>query len=61
MILLQSESIPDSHPDFMAYTRGSSSDWGRYAKLTGDPGWSWKGIQPFLRKVRAVYVGRSES
>jgi len=38
-------------------TRGSSSDWDRYAKLTGDPGWSWKGIQPFLRKVHPVHFG----
>ncbi|KAF8154884.1 aryl-alcohol-oxidase from pleurotus Eryingii [Crassisporium funariophilum] len=36
--------------NFMAYTRGSSSDWDRYAKFTGDQGWSWDNIQPYIRK-----------
>ncbi|KAF5355485.1 hypothetical protein D9758_006359 [Tetrapyrgos nigripes] len=27
--------------NWMAYTRGSSDDWDRYAALTGDSGWSW--------------------
>ncbi|KAF5364408.1 hypothetical protein D9758_010695 [Tetrapyrgos nigripes] len=34
----------------MAYTRGSSEDWDRYADVTGDPGWSWDNVQPFIRK-----------
>ncbi|KAG5638849.1 hypothetical protein H0H81_009400 [Sphagnurus paluster] len=34
----------------LAYTRGSSDDYDRYAKLTGDAGWSWKNIQTYLRK-----------
>ncbi|KAL0564134.1 hypothetical protein V5O48_017921, partial [Marasmius crinis-equi] len=34
----------------MAYTRGSSEDWDRYARVTGDPGWSWDALQPYLRK-----------
>lgn len=37
--------------DGLAYTRGSSDDYDRYAKLTGDPGWSWNNILPYLRKV----------
>ncbi|KAF9004581.1 pyranose dehydrogenase [Cyathus striatus] len=36
--------------DAMFYTRGSSSDFDRFAKVTGDPGWSWNSIQPFIRK-----------
>ncbi|KDR73180.1 hypothetical protein GALMADRAFT_125264 [Galerina marginata CBS 339.88] len=36
--------------NFMAYLRGSSSDWNRYAALTGDKGWSWNAIQPYIRK-----------
>ncbi|KAK1227552.1 hypothetical protein PQX77_009460 [Marasmius sp. AFHP31] len=40
----------------MAYSRGSASDWDRYARVTGDPGWSfsftirWKAILPYFRK-----------
>ncbi|KAJ7201522.1 aryl-alcohol-oxidase from pleurotus Eryingii [Mycena rebaudengoi] len=36
--------------NYMAYTRGSSEEWDRYAKLSGDPGWSWAGIQKYIRK-----------
>ncbi|KAF9264085.1 pyranose dehydrogenase [Marasmius fiardii PR-910] len=34
----------------MMYTRGTKEDWDRYAKVTGDPGWSWDSIQPYIRK-----------
>ncbi|ESK84507.1 aryl-alcohol oxidase [Moniliophthora roreri MCA 2997] len=34
----------------MIYTRGSKGDWDRYAQVTGDSGWSWDGIQPYIRK-----------
>ncbi|KAG6919213.1 hypothetical protein DXG01_008005 [Tephrocybe rancida] len=34
----------------LAYTRGSSDDYDRYAKLTKDNGWSWNEIQKYLRK-----------
>ncbi|RDB26641.1 Pyranose dehydrogenase 3 [Hypsizygus marmoreus] len=34
----------------MFYTRGSSSDFNRFASATGDPGWSWDNIQPYIRK-----------
>ncbi|KAK7017372.1 mitochondrial choline dehydrogenase [Favolaschia claudopus] len=36
--------------NYMAYTRGSSEDWDRYARLTGDEGWSWRSIQKYLRR-----------
>ncbi|KIJ39434.1 GMC oxidoreductase [Sphaerobolus stellatus SS14] len=34
----------------MIYTRGSSDDYNRYAALTGNQGWSWDGLQPYIRK-----------
>ncbi|KNZ75849.1 Choline dehydrogenase, mitochondrial [Termitomyces sp. J132] len=34
----------------MIYTRGSSSDFNRFAKVTGDEGWSWNNIQKYIRK-----------
>ncbi|KAF8066690.1 pyranose dehydrogenase, partial [Lyophyllum atratum] len=34
----------------MFYTRGSSSDFNRFATVTGDSGWSWNQIQPYIRK-----------
>ncbi|KAF4610341.1 hypothetical protein D9613_010632 [Agrocybe pediades] len=34
----------------MVYTRGSSSDYDRFARVTGEPGWSWNALQPYIRK-----------
>ncbi|KAF5351054.1 hypothetical protein D9756_008218 [Leucocoprinus leucothites] len=34
----------------MVYTRGAASDYDRWAKVTGDPGWSWHKLQPYLDK-----------
>ncbi|PBK65509.1 alcohol oxidase [Armillaria solidipes] len=34
----------------MTYTRGSSEDYDRYAKVSGDDGWGWDGMQPYFRK-----------
>ncbi|KXN85893.1 Choline dehydrogenase, mitochondrial [Leucoagaricus sp. SymC.cos] len=39
-----------SSVNFMAYLRGSSEDWDRYAAITGDEGWSWDAIQPYIRR-----------
>ncbi|KAJ7135916.1 aryl-alcohol oxidase precursor [Mycena epipterygia] len=36
--------------NYMAYTRGSSEEWDRYASLSGDSGWSWTNIQQYVRK-----------
>ncbi|KAG5642264.1 hypothetical protein DXG03_003341 [Asterophora parasitica] len=33
----------------MFYTRGSSSDFDRFARVTGNPGWSWENLQPYIR------------
>ncbi|EAU89943.2 aryl-alcohol oxidase [Coprinopsis cinerea okayama7 len=35
----------------MFYVRGSSSDYDRWAKVTGDDGWSWKKILPYVFKT----------
>ena len=40
--------------DFMAYCRGSKDDWDRFARVTGDQGWSWSSILPYAKKVRMV-------
>jgi len=42
--------------DGMVYTRGSSSDYDRFAEYSGDPGWSWDNIQQYLRKVGVTYL-----
>ncbi|KAJ7475197.1 aryl-alcohol-oxidase from pleurotus Eryingii [Mycena galericulata] len=34
----------------MAYTRGSKDDYDRYANVTGDEGWSWDSLIPYIRK-----------
>ncbi|KAG6917871.1 hypothetical protein DXG01_000641 [Tephrocybe rancida] len=45
-----SSTLISRYQDFMAYTRGSSDDYDRYAQMTGDPGWSWEQLQPYFRK-----------
>ncbi|KIJ47886.1 GMC oxidoreductase [Sphaerobolus stellatus SS14] len=32
----------------MDYTRGSSDDYDRFARVTGDQGWSWNNLQPYI-------------
>ncbi|KAF9482345.1 aryl-alcohol oxidase-like protein [Pholiota conissans] len=39
-----------SSVNFMYYTRGPSDDFDRLAKVSGDSGWSWKEIFPFILK-----------
>ncbi|KAJ7497656.1 hypothetical protein FB451DRAFT_1212279 [Mycena latifolia] len=34
----------------LVYSRGSSEDFDRWAELSGDPGWSWDSLQPYIRK-----------
>ncbi|KAK0479231.1 aryl-alcohol oxidase precursor [Armillaria novae-zelandiae] len=36
--------------NYMLYTRGSSQDYDRYAQISGDPGWGWEELQPYMRK-----------
>lgn len=35
----------------MLYTRGSSQDYDRYAQISGDPGWGWEALQPYMREA----------
>ncbi|PPR01666.1 hypothetical protein CVT26_013107 [Gymnopilus dilepis] len=39
-----------SSVNFVIYSRGSSEDYDRYAKLSGDPEWSWNALQPYFKK-----------
>ncbi|KAJ7290045.1 aryl-alcohol-oxidase from pleurotus Eryingii [Mycena rebaudengoi] len=32
------------------YSRGSKEDWDRYAAVSGDAGWSWASIQPYIQR-----------
>ncbi|KAF8888871.1 hypothetical protein BD779DRAFT_1672179 [Infundibulicybe gibba] len=36
--------------NYLVYTRGSSEDYDRYAKVTGDQGWSWKNMLQYFKK-----------
>jgi choline dehydrogenase-like flavoprotein len=36
--------------DSMIYSRGSSSDFDRYAEVSGDDGWSWDNMLPYFKK-----------
>ncbi|KAI3618147.1 aryl-alcohol oxidase [Moniliophthora roreri] len=35
----------------LLYTRGTADDFGRYANVTGNSGWSWEVIQPYIFKA----------
>ncbi|PBK85327.1 hypothetical protein ARMGADRAFT_999700 [Armillaria gallica] len=37
--------------NYMLYTRGSSQDYDRYAQISGDPGWGWEALQPYMREA----------
>ncbi|KAJ6588648.1 alcohol oxidase [Mycena capillaripes] len=39
-----------SSVNYMVYTRGSKEDYDRFATITGDEGWSWDRIIPYMRK-----------
>ncbi|TFK19281.1 pyranose dehydrogenase [Coprinopsis marcescibilis] len=34
----------------MVYTRGSEDDFDNWGRVTGDSQWSWKALQPYIRK-----------
>ncbi|KAK0184513.1 alcohol oxidase [Armillaria mellea] len=40
--------------NYMLYTRGSSQDYDRYAQISGDPGWGWEALQPYIRKNERI-------
>ncbi|KAI0712239.1 alcohol oxidase [Earliella scabrosa] len=35
----------------MIFCRGTRDDWNRFSKVSGDAGWSWKKLLPFIFKV----------
>ncbi|EIM83276.1 aryl-alcohol-oxidase from pleurotus Eryingii [Stereum hirsutum FP-91666 SS1] len=37
-----------------AWTRGSKDDFDRYARVTGDDGWSWDALQPFIHGIEQL-------
>lgn len=37
--------------NYLVYTRGSAEDFDRYAKVSGDSGWSWNALKPYMAKV----------
>ncbi|KAJ8509455.1 hypothetical protein ONZ45_g8375 [Pleurotus djamor] len=39
-----------SSVNFLVYTWGGSDDFNRWANHTGDKGWSWENLLPFMRK-----------
>ncbi|KAF7373925.1 Oxygen-dependent choline dehydrogenase [Mycena sanguinolenta] len=42
--------------NYMACTRGSAEDYDRFAKVTGDDGWSWKSLLPYFHKSEKYTV-----
>lgn len=44
------------HQDTLAYNRGSRDDWDRYAKVTGDDGWSWDSMEQYFFAVRSLSI-----
>jgi choline dehydrogenase len=47
-------TVASSGIDGMVYTRGSSDDYDRWARVTNDPGWSWDQIFPYFKKVSTL-------
>ncbi|KAF8661637.1 hypothetical protein AX16_001279 [Volvariella volvacea WC 439] len=43
-----------SSVNYMVYTRGSADDFNKYAEITGDPGWSWDAVQPYILKNEQI-------
>ncbi|CCM06052.1 uncharacterized protein FIBRA_08299 [Fibroporia radiculosa] len=40
--------------NYMIWNRGSVDDWNRYAEYTGDSGWSWDEIFPYMLKSETL-------
>ncbi|KAI0321913.1 alcohol oxidase [Amylostereum chailletii] len=47
--------------NYMIYTRGSQDDYDRWAKVTGDSGWTWDSLHPYLLKLENFTVSRVEN
>jgi hypothetical protein len=46
------------HTDAMIYSRGPSEEYDRLARVSGDSGWSWENLQPYIYKVCASRLHR---
>jgi choline dehydrogenase len=44
----------------MLYLRGQARDYDEWARLTGDPGWSWQNVLPLFRKTQDSWRGEGE-
>ncbi|EPQ58624.1 alcohol oxidase [Gloeophyllum trabeum ATCC 11539] len=40
--------------NYMIHNRGSRDDWDRYAEVTGDKGWSWDAMYPYMLKIEKL-------
>lgn len=38
--------------DGLVYTRGSRDDYANWAQVTGDSGWEWEAVWPYILRVR---------
>ncbi|KAK7473172.1 hypothetical protein VKT23_001271 [Stygiomarasmius scandens] len=47
--------------NFLGYTRGSAEDFDRYAEITGDDGWSWENLIPYILKNEKFMLEESSS
>ncbi|KAF7305845.1 phosphoribosylaminoimidazole carboxylase [Mycena chlorophos] len=43
-----------SSVNYMAWTRGSSEDWDRFAATVGDDSWKWDNMVPYFEKVEKL-------
>jgi len=44
----------------MLYLRGQARDYDEWARLTGDPGWSWQNVLPIFRKSEDHWRGADD-
>jgi choline dehydrogenase len=49
--LLSQELTSSCSEDGMIYSRGSADDYNSYARISGDNGWSWDSLLPYIKKV----------
>ncbi|KAI0299053.1 aryl-alcohol-oxidase from pleurotus Eryingii [Multifurca ochricompacta] len=40
--------------NYMVWSHGPGDDYDRWAHVTGDPGWSWKFMQPILKSIEKL-------
>jgi choline dehydrogenase-like flavoprotein len=45
--------------NYGTWTRGDAKDYDRWAEVVGDPGWSYKGLLPYFRRVETCVDGNA--